>query len=49
MRQVVKSKKLDITFHNPNTKEDTEKMLLNFLSEFMLGNTFEKLKSIKTT
>lgn len=47
MRQVVKLKKLYITFHNQNTKEDTEKMLLNFLSEIMLGNTIEKLKSNK--
>lgn len=45
MKQNMKSKKLTITFHNPNSIENTQKFLYDFLSELILEN----LKSNKNT
>mgnify|MGYP003414960507 CR=1 FL=1 len=44
MANTIKQKKLDITFHNPNSKEDTEKTILSIISEILSENILQKLE-----
>ena len=44
MVNTIKQKKLDITFHNPNSKEDTEKTILSIVSEILSENILQKLE-----
>lgn len=46
MSGIIKQKKLNITFHNPNSRKNTEKSILNIITEILSENIFQMQKKI---